>query len=83
MKNVTIYTTPTCTYCKMAKEFFKEKGVNYKEFDLMTDVVKREEMRKKMQEMGQGLAVPIIDIEGSIMLGFDRKALADALGVAA
>lgn len=82
MKNVKIYTTPTCTYCKMAKEFFKEKGIEYEEFDLTADAEKREEMRKKMQEMGQGLAVPIIDVGGNLMLGFDRKSLSDALGIA-
>lgn len=83
MKSVKIYTTPTCTYCKMAKEFFKEKNVEYEEFDLTADAEKREEMRKKMQEMGQGLAVPIIDVGGNLMLGFDRKSLSEALGIAA
>ncbi|MEK7567383.1 MAG: glutaredoxin domain-containing protein [Patescibacteria group bacterium] len=83
MKNVTIYTTQTCTYCKMAKEFFKEKGVNYSEVDLGVDAVKREEMRAKMESMGQGLAVPIIDVGGKTILGFDRNSLAGELGIAA
>ncbi len=83
MKTVTIYSTQTCTYCKMAKEFFKEKGINYTEVDLGADAVKREEMRAKMESVGQGLSVPIIDIGGKLVLGFDRNTLATELGVAA
>ena len=83
MKDVTIYTTQTCTYCKMAKEFFKEKNINYSEVDLGTNAVKREEMRAKMESVGQGLSVPIIEVGGKLILGFDRASLASELGIAA
>ncbi len=83
MKNVTIYSTQTCTYCKMAKEFFKEKNVNYTEIDLGADAVKREEMRAKMEAAGQGLAVPIIEIDGKLILGFDKMTVSKELGIPA
>lgn len=83
MKNIKIYTTQTCTYCKMAKEFFKENNVNYTEVDLGADAVIREEMRAKMEAAGQGLSVPIIEIEGKLILGFDKVTVSKELGIPA
>lgn len=77
MKNVTIYTTPTCVYCKMAKAFFTEKNVAYTEKDVVTDMKAREEMVQKSGQLG----VPVIDVQGTIIVGFDRDALVQALGV--
>ncbi|MCC7500416.1 glutaredoxin family protein [Candidatus Nomurabacteria bacterium] len=79
MKNVTIYTTPTCHFCKMAKDFFAEKNVEFTAFDVTTDAAKREEM---IQMTGQ-LGVPVIVIGEDIMVGFDRAKIADKLGIAA
>lgn len=79
MKPVTIYTTPTCHFCQMAKEFFAEKGVQYTAYDVSTDAAKREEM---IQLTGQ-LGVPVIKVGEDIMVGFDRTRLADKLGIAA
>lgn len=79
MKDVTIYTTPTCHFCQMAKEFFAEKGVTYTGFDVAADAGKREEM---IQLTGQ-LGVPVIKIGDDIMVGFDRQKIADKLGIAA
>lgn len=78
-KSVTIYSTPTCHFCKMAKEFFAEKNIPFTNFDVSTDAVKREEM---IQMTGQ-LGVPVIVVDGSIMVGFDRDKLAAKLGVEA
>lgn len=75
MKNVTIYTTPTCVYCRMAKAFFAEKNVAYAEKDVVTDMKAREEMVQKSGQLG----VPVIDIGGTIVVGFDRDALTKAL----
>ena len=69
MKKVKIYTTPSCVYCRQAKEFFKEKGVEYEEFDVSVDAEKREEVIQKSGQMG----VPVIDIEGEIIVGFDKN----------
>lgn len=79
MANVTIYTTPTCVYCKMTKEFFKENNVEYTEKDVTTDVAARDAMVEKSGQMG----VPVIDIDGSIVIGFDKEKLSDLLGIGA
>jgi len=73
--SVKIYTTPTCVYCKMTKEFFKKNNVNYDEYNVAEDEKAREEMVKKSNQLG----VPVIDIDGEIIVGFDREALAAAL----
>lgn len=78
-KHVTIYTTPTCHFCHMAKEFFDEKGVAYTNHDVSVDAAKRQEM---IQLTGQ-LGVPVIVIDGDIMVGFDRAKLAAKLGIEA
>jgi len=77
-KNVTIYSTPTCHFCKMAKDFFAEKNVPFTNFDVSVDAAKREEM---IQMTGQ-LGVPVIVIDGDTMVGFDREKLATKLGIA-
>lgn len=77
MPNVTIYTTPYCAFCKMTKAFFKEKNVQYQEKDVMTDVVAREEMIKKSGQLG----VPVIDIDGQLVIGFDKPKLSQLLGL--
>lgn len=77
MKNVTIYSTPTCHFCQIAKEFFKEKGIVYTEYDVLTDLAKRQEMVDKSGQLG----VPVIDIGGKIIVGFDQSAVASQLGV--
>jgi glutaredoxin-like YruB-family protein len=78
-KTVTIYSTPTCHFCKMAKDFFAEKNIPFTNFDVSVDAAKREEM---IQMTGQ-LGVPVIVIDGDIMIGFDREKLAAKLGVEA
>lgn len=77
MAKVQIYTTPTCVYCKMAKEYFKSKNIEYTEYDVSRDAQKRTEMVEKTRQMG----VPAIDIDGKIIIGFDRKAIDEALGI--
>tara|TARA_Y100000031_G_scaffold155630_1_gene206992 strand:- start:1069 stop:1308 length:240 start_codon:yes stop_codon:yes gene_type:complete len=76
-KKVSIYTTPTCTYCKAAKEFFKENDVGYEEYDVASDAEKREEMIKKSGQM----SVPVIFVDDEMVIGFDRDKLAELLGV--
>ena len=78
-KHVTIYSTPTCHFCKLAKEFFAEKNIPFTGYDVSVDAAKREEM---IQMTGQ-LGVPVIVIDGEIMIGFDREKLAAKLGVEA
>ncbi len=78
-KTVTIYSTPTCHFCQMAKDFFAEKNVQYTAYDVSSDAVKREEMINLTGQLG----VPVIQIGDSIMVGFDRQKVAAKLGIAA
>ena len=77
MKNVTIYSTPTCHCCSLAKDFFKEHNVAYTEYDVASNTDKRKEMVDKTGQLG----VPVIEIDGKVMIGFDESSLAKALGV--
>ena len=74
-KKVTIYSTPTCVYCRMAKDFFNANHIAYVDHNVMTDLKAREEMFAKSRQMG----VPVIDVDGQIMVGFDKKTLEDLL----
>lgn len=74
---IKIYTTPTCAYCKMAKEFFKANNVNYEEVNVATDAKGRDEMIKKSGQLG----VPVIDVDGKLVIGFDKPKLSELLGV--
>lgn len=77
MAEVVIYTTPTCTYCRTAKEFFEEHGVSFQEVDVSRDIERAQEMIEKSGQTG----VPVIDIDGEIIIGFDRKRIVKALGL--
>ena len=82
MKNVAIYTTLTCHFCKDAKAFFKTHNVPYQEYDVLADTARREEMIDRSGQMG----VPVIEITSEDgteqhIVGFDKKGLSAALGV--
>ncbi len=77
MAQVTIYSTPSCVYCKMAKEFFAKNGVKYEELNVGSDLKAREDMVAKSHQLG----VPVIDIDGNIVVGFDQKNLETLLGI--
>lgn len=77
MAQVKIYTTPVCVYCKMAKAFFQENKVEYEEVNVATDAKAREEMIAKSHQIG----VPVIEVDGKIIIGFDRPRLSQALGI--
>lgn len=77
MKEVKIYTTPTCHFCKEAKAYFKENNVAYEEYDVQSDLEKRQEMFDKSGQMG----VPVIMIGEDITVGFDREKIESLLGI--
>lgn len=77
MEKVKIYTTPSCVYCKMAKDFFKENNIVYEEFDVAEDAAKREEMIQKSGQLG----VPVIEIGGELIIGFDKEKIRQLLGI--
>jgi glutaredoxin-like YruB-family protein len=78
-KNVTIYSTPTCHFCQMSKEYFKANNVNYTEFNVAADLEKRQEMISKSGQMG----VPVIYVGDELTVGFDKKRLDTLLGLSA
>lgn len=77
MPKITIYTTPACVYCKMTKEFFKKNNVAYEEKDVAADAKAREEMVHKSGQLG----VPVIEIDGNIVVGFNEEKLSELVGV--
>ncbi len=77
MKKVTIYSTPVCHFCAMAKEFFKTNGISYEEFNVAADMEKRKEMMEKSGQLG----VPVILIDNDVVIGFNRPKLARLLGL--
>lgn len=79
MPKVVIYSTPFCVYCKMAKEFFKKNNVAYEEKDVAVDLAARDDMIKKSGQMG----VPVIDVGGGIVIGFDQGRLKQLLHLGA
>lgn len=76
-KQVTIYSTPWCVYCKMAKKYFQDNNIAFIEHDVAQDEHSRDEMIKKTGQMG----VPVIDIDGQIVIGFDQQELKKMLGI--
>lgn len=75
MKKVTIYSTQTCHYCNMAKDFFNENKIKYDSFDVGVDIDKRREMMEKSGQLG----VPVITIDNEVVVGFDRQRLVQLL----
>lgn len=75
MAKVTIYSTPTCPYCEMAKRYLKENNVEFKAIDVSKDTKAATEMVEKSGQMG----VPVLDIDGQIIVGFDKDAIKKAL----
>lgn len=72
---ITVYTTPTCVFCHAVKEYFKDKKVDFEEKDLTTD---HDAGKWVLDKTGQ-LAVPVIDINGTVIVGFDRPKIDAAL----
>ncbi len=77
-KSVTIYTTPTCHFCHLAKAFFQDNNVNYSEYDVASDVEKRQEMTERSGQMG----VPVIFIGDDMIIGFDQQRISSLLDLA-
>jgi glutaredoxin-like YruB-family protein len=74
---VIVYSTPTCPYCHAAKEFLKENKIEYQDIDVSKDQAKAQEMIEKSGQMG----VPVLDINGTIIVGYDKEAIKKALNL--
>lgn len=77
MKKVVMYSTPTCHYCNLAKEFFDDYNISYEVFNVSTDLEKRKEMMEKSGQMG----VPVILIDDEVVKGFDEEKLRELLEI--
>lgn len=76
-KTVTIYSTPVCHFCHMAKDFFKENNIKFTEHDVAADAEKRQEMVEMTNQMG----VPVIRIGDDVVIGFDEGKLKELLNI--
>jgi len=76
-KSVKIYSTPTCPWCIRAKQFLKENNVEFQNIDVSGDQQAIDELMQKSGQMG----VPVLDIEGEVIVGFDRERIKIALGL--
>jgi glutaredoxin-like YruB-family protein len=72
---LTIYTTPSCAYCRVAKDFFRQKGLSYTEYNVAADPRRAEEMFRRTGQMG----VPVIEVNGRIIVGFNQVEIERAL----
>ena len=77
MKKVIVYSTSTCPYCAMAKNFLTENKIPFENIDVGKD---REAAKLMIQKSGQ-MGVPVIDIDGKIIIGFDKSAITKELGL--
>jgi glutaredoxin 3 len=73
--DVKIYSTPSCGYCKMAKQYFQDNNIAYEEYNVAEDAAKREEMVQMTGQMG----VPVIQVKDKVLIGFDQASLDDML----
>ena len=78
-KTVAIYSTPTCHFCQMTKDFFAENKVEYTNYDVSKDLERRQEMFNITSQMG----VPVIVIDKDVIIGFDKEKLSELLGIVA
>ena len=74
---VKMFTTPTCGYCRQAKDFFNDNNVSFSEVDVTKDQVALRDIADRSGQMG----VPVIDVDGEIVIGFDRERLAQLLEI--
>jgi glutaredoxin-like YruB-family protein len=76
-KKVMVYSTSTCPFCVRAKQFLKDNNIEFTNYDVGTDQAKAQEMMKKSGQMG----VPVLDIEGQIIVGFDKERIKEVMGI--
>lgn len=72
---VSVYSTPSCSYCRIAKDYLKKKGVSFTEYNVAADPRKADEMVRKSGQMG----VPVLDVNGRIIVGFNQAEIDRAL----
>ncbi|MDP3732338.1 MAG: glutaredoxin domain-containing protein [Candidatus Omnitrophota bacterium] len=76
-KTVKVYSTTICPYCIRAKQFLKENNITFDDIDVSANQAAGEEMVRKSGQMG----VPVLEIDGQIIVGFDKERIKQALGI--
>ncbi len=74
---VIVFSTPTCSFCNMTKKYFREKGIKFRDVDVSRDMAAARDMVRRSGQQG----VPVIDIGGKIVVGFDRVKIDKYLGL--
>lgn len=77
VKSIKVYSTPTCPWCIRVKQFLKENNILFLDWDVSVDKIAADEMVKKTGQMG----VPVIDIDGEIIIGFDKEKIKQLLNL--
>jgi len=77
MPRIRLFTTPICPYCFSLKKFLEEKGIKVEEIDVTKNEVAMEEMINETQQT----TVPVLDIDGEFVVGFDRKKICEVLKI--
>ncbi len=75
--HVIVFSTPTCSFCNAAKSYFRQKGIKFRDVDVSRDQAAARDMVRRTGQMG----VPVIDIGGKIVVGFDRTRINQLLGI--
>lgn len=74
---IKVYSTPTCVYCKTLKAYLQKNGKEFEDIDISKDEKQLQEMIKKSGQMG----VPVVEIEGEIITGFDKQKIDKLLNI--
>ncbi len=74
---VIVFSTPTCSFCNAAKQYFRQKGIKFRDVDVSHDPAAARDMVRRSSQQG----VPVIDIGGKIVVGFDRPKINQLLGI--
>ncbi len=74
---IRVFSSPFCIYCSTLKQFLKEHNIEFEELDVSEDEKAREEMIEKSKQM----AIPVMEIDGEIIVGFDKKRISELLGI--
>lgn len=77
MAKVKLYGTPTCPYCTRAKQMLENEGIEFENADVSSDEAAMQEMLDKTGQM----SVPVLDIDGEIVVGFDKNKISELLGI--
>ncbi len=72
---ISVYSTPSCSYCRIAKDYLKKQGIPFSDYNVAADPRRAEEMQRKSGQMG----VPVLDINGKIIVGFNQAEIDRAI----